>query len=505
MSQIVIRAKMRSRDGDHHGALHDLEAALELSEVEGSRLNVADKLVRIGIEHHAARHMDEAAVWFNRAVDAFEELETIGPSLAGELGRADNKVKLGIQLGEYLSDAGRYAEAVAVLDRCLLETDWLLECAGPVGNPELLGRAREFKSRGLYSLAQARASLGSFELALGTAREALDWANEVDDEASRAAAYHGIAQAAMELALFPDAVEAASRDVEIQRRRGDGRDIAIALNTLAEVDLRSGDHDGAAEARREALEVLEEAARKGDVRRSMSRANLRLRSMILAGLADAERNAGHLDEALAEYRQSLEIDERTGEVLGAVATRTMMAYVTLRLDRADEALGLARHAWQDSAALQSHPSRVGAGHVLALCLMNARSIEAWTEASNVLLEVCAMIDRMRRGIRDEGLRALQSMSRSDPYDLLITCLSTLAKMTGDAGLRRRTFEAVERAKARSLIEAIAGEAEQKARAAGVELGGITQYIQDERENLPRLRFEDIQAMLAAEAEGQGKW
>jgi hypothetical protein len=127
--------------------------------------------------------------------------------------------------------------------------------------------------------------------------------------------------------------------------------------------------------------------------------------------------------------------------------------------------------------------------------LTENSIEQWTEATRVLLEVCGLIDEMRREVRQESMKAIQSINRSNPYELLIEALSTLAELKDDPDLRRLTFETVERAKARSLVESIALEAQTRARESGFELGGITHYLQDEREKLPRLSFGEIVEML----------
>ncbi len=129
-----------------------------------------------------------------------------------------------------------------------------------------------------------------------------------------------------------------------------------------------------------------------------------------------------------------------------------------------------------------------------------RSVEQWIGASNVLLEVCGLIDAMRKNIATESFKALQSSSRSGPYDLLVESLSRLALEIGAPDLHQRAFDVVERSKARSLIEAIAAEAQQKAEESGFQFGGTTFYSLDPREELPRLGFTQIHEMLLQEAE-----
>ncbi len=487
MFQVVIRSKSRAQEEDFEGALTDLETALEIAESKGSALNVADKLLRIAVLNHQARRMEEAAKWFRRADDGFQSLEELGPSLKGELGRCDNKLKMGIQLGEFLYDAGRFSEVIAVLHKCLLEIDWFLGSRGPTLSEELLQRTREFKTRGLYTLTQARFSLGSFEKALESAQKGLEWSEEIQDQSTKAAAYQGLALAYLELALFPEAIQAASADVEIQREFGVPREIAVALDTLSDTQFRSGDSEGAAESCLEALHLLQDSDEV-------------LRSTILSGLAAAEQARGNPEEAHRRYLESLNLHQATNNLFGIVSTTTALARLSLQMDPREEAEALAQEAWNQSGNLQSHSVRVSAGHVLALSKMREDSLEQWIEASNVLLEVCGMIDTMRKDIATESLKVLQSGSRSGPYDLLVESLSRLALETGASDLHQRAFDVVERSKARALIEAIAGEAQQKAEASGFQFGGIAHYAQDPREELPRLRFTQIHEMLVQEAE-----
>ena len=487
MFRVVIRSKSRAQEEDFEGALADLQTALGIAESKGSALNVADKLLRIAILHHQSRRMEEAADWFRRADEGFQSLEKLGPSLKGELGRCDNKLKMGIQFGEFLYDAGRFGEAIAVLHKCLLEIDWFLESPGPTLSDELLQRTREFKTRGLYTLTQARFSLGSFEKALESAREGLEWSEKVQDQSAKAAAYQGLAHAYLELALFPQAIESASADVEIQRTLGVPREIAVALNTLADTQFRSGDSEGAAESCLEALHLLQDS---DDV----------LRSTILSGLAAVEQARGNLEEAHRRFLESLRLHQADNNLFGIVSTTTSLAHLSLQMDRRAKAEALAQEAWQKSEHLQSHSVRVSAGHVLALSKMEEDSIEQWIEASNVLFEVCGLIDTMRQDIATESLKALQTGSRSGPYDLLIESLSRLALATGAPDLPQRVFDVVERSKARSLIEAIAGQAQQQAEESGFQLAGITHYVRDPREELPRLGFKQIHEMLVLEAD-----
>jgi tetratricopeptide (TPR) repeat protein len=488
MYQVVIRSKSRARDGDHDGALSDLETALAIAEDKGSKLNVADKLLRIAILHHQARRLDQAADWFRRAHHAFEALERLGPALRDEVGRSDNKIKMGIQLAEFLFDAGRFSEAIGVLQRCLLEIEWFLESPAMTLGEELKQRTHEFKTRGLYTLTQARYSMGSFQKALETGRQTLEWAEEIKDLQAKAVAYQGLSHTYLELALFRQAIEAATSDLEIQRELGDPREIAVSLDSLADAQLRSGDADGAVASCLDALKLLED---RDDV----------LRSTILAGLASAEEATGRLEESERHYREALELHQASGNVFGIISTRTTLAQLLLRQQgRLTEAEKLAEEAWQQSKGLQSHSVRAGAGYVLALAQMQEDSLQQWIDASNVLLEVCSLIDKMRSELHRESLRALQSSSRSAPYRLLVAALSTLALRTDSDDLRVKAFDAVERAKARSLVEALAREAQHRAEASGFESRATRVYFQDPTEMLPRVGFSQIHEMLVGEAE-----
>src|SRR5262249_33073339 len=144
----------------------------------------------------------------------------------------------------------------------------------------------------------------------------------------------------------------------------------------------------------------------------------------------------------------------------------------------------AEQAWIRSARVQSFGGRYSAGYYFAACKMASGSQKDWYDAVNILLEVCSLAERMRGEAHEEAHKIFHSIEFNEPYNYLIEALVALSMQ--DVSLRRVVFEAVERAKARALVESIAAAAQQEAEQLGVRLGGILSYAADPREELVRV-------------------
>lgn len=482
MYRLVMRSGTRA---DSAGALNDLTDALKIAQEKGSLVNVADKFVRLAILNHQIRDMVSALKWFKRADRAFKELEGIGPSLLDEVGRANNKIKMAVHLGEFLIDAGRSSEAIFVFVKILHEANWFLDVLGTHQGPpsEWFTRAQEYKGRILYGLTRAYTEIGSYEKAVQYAQDALGWFEQTNNSTGRAAAHHALASAYMRLGLFPEALQSAQIDLAIQRVLGRTREIAVALNTLADIYLKLDDLDNAHESLTEALTLSE----GGDPA---------VKSDALFGLAQIEQRRGNWKETHRLYARSLEIDRARSAEDRIPSTLTALAQVSLLAGSVDQAAAYAQEAWTRSASVQSFLLRINAGYFFARCKLMKADAGSWLEAASVLNQVCGLIAKMRREIQREDLRIYQSISLTEPYNLLIKTLVELSDYDSGQDFKAEAFNVVEWAKARSLVEAIASKAQKEAEEqSGVRTGGIFAHVADPREELPHLGFKEVLKML----------
>jgi tetratricopeptide (TPR) repeat protein len=517
----VYRSDAAAEFGDRKRKLDLLMKSLAIAREKGSRINVADKYSRIAIFHHEDRNIPEAAQWFESAEKAFEELEKIGLSAVDEAGRANNKIKLAAHLGEYLYTAGRYSEVAFVLVPALREADWFIASYGNDAG-QYLPHVREYKGQILYCLAKNYSRLGGFEKSLEYARQMAAWFEQTGDEAGKAAAHQAASFALEGLQRTSEALAEALADLKIQRRRREPRDVVVALNSVAGRYLGLGQLADAEQAAKESLSLVEDAGYSRTFFLNRLRNNPMLLIFLVSPIphavdrpewwakdkeqrkADALYTLGEVaaarrdwSEATRLFGQVLEIDEALGAEDSAIITLSSVAGSLLNAGQAAEAARYAEQAWTRSARVQSYVCRYAAGYFLAVCKMTSDLGKDWYDAVDILLEVCRCAEQMRGEEHEEAHKILQSIQRSDPYNRLITVLVTLSEQ--DAELRKMVFEAVERAKARALVESIAAAARAGAEEQGVRLGSISVYAADPREELVRTGYNKIVEMLRREA------
>jgi hypothetical protein len=185
-----------------------------------------------------------------------------------------------------------------------------------------------------------------------------------------------------------------------------------------------------------------------------------------------------------------------------VSTLTGLAQVSMSSARGDKATEYAREAWQRSASVQSLLLRINAGYSLAWCLLQKGEPAGRLEAINLLMECCRLIETLRRNIRQEDLRIYQSINLIDYYNTLVRALVELSEYDPGQDARSKAFDIVERAKARSLVEAIAWKAAKEAEeTSGFRLAGISAYSPDPREELPRAGLKAVVKMLREDLAG----
>jgi tetratricopeptide (TPR) repeat protein len=131
----------------------------------------------------------------------------------------------------------------------------------------------------------------------------------------------------------PDrALQAAKRKADIDRQRGDDRNLALAQGKIADVLYRRGELDEALRIRRE--EQLPVYERLGDVREL---------AVTQGKIADVLSSRGELDEALRIRREEeLPVYERLGDVRSVAVTQGQIADVLSSRGELDEALRIRR-------------------------------------------------------------------------------------------------------------------------------------------------------------------
>jgi tetratricopeptide (TPR) repeat protein len=488
MHALMVAAYRASAVGSRDDERALLMELLAVASEHGTALNRADAYVRLGIHHAQAGRRSDAATWFARAEQAFRQLERVGISIVEETGRAHGRLKLAHHLVAFLEQTGRDGEVPGVAVPAVREAGWFIE---GFGHSEYAIRAMGYKSGMLYALTRAYERLGSYHKALTRAEELQAWSERIGDLSGIGAAQHAKAVALRALNQVPDALAAAEADLELQRGRGDRREIAVALVLCADLYLEL---DRVEEARAAAQQAIECAG--GEAGAAQAARDARY---VLARAAGRE---GDPAEASRLYMEILR-EEEAAPGQEWIATALALALAQLDCGRPEQALQTSQRAWSAAASVASLPLRAKAGYVWARCQLATGEGPAVRKAIDVLLDCCAQVERIRRETTDEWHRTSIAVAETAPFELLLSVLLSIVRIDPDPAWTRLAFEIGERAKARGLAESIALSAAREAESRGFRLAGLSVREIDAREEIASAGFDDVRAMLRQELAGGG--
>ncbi len=232
-------------------------------------VELSDKLPeqeRYLIQANHARILNDTA----KAIESYENLAKVSPQDA----------EVHFNLGGLYESTGTFdkarAEYAKVLARDPNQVDALL-AAGRV----------EIKS-------------GNAQRGLEPLNRALTVAIQLDNSEEKSAILQAIGVAYKRLNKLDEALQNYQASLEIKRRLGQKRGIAVSLNEIAQVEGRLGKQDAALAAYREALQVRREIGDKKGIGESLND----------LGFFYADR--GQYDEALKLYKESLQIQRDVG-------------------------------------------------------------------------------------------------------------------------------------------------------------------------------------------------
>lgn len=257
----------------------------------------SDEYVEVIAYHYARTGEDtEAAVWLERAGDRaagiyagetatahYEEARRrreLTGSEPTDLARLDEK------LGETLFTAGRYDEAVSLLDRAVeaYQEARDLECAGRAA--ALLGRAHGLRGTGKAGLARVESMVELLTLS--------------GPSAALASLHLALAQLFQLLGRYEEMLKTAEQASGIARSIGHDHFLAWAEERHGAAFTLLGQAEQARSTLQGAIPLLE---RVGDLSRLQ---------IALANLAEACRIVGELEEAERRTEQALQVAERVG-------------------------------------------------------------------------------------------------------------------------------------------------------------------------------------------------
>lgn len=216
---------------------------------------------------------------------------------------------------------------------------------------------------------------------IGWARQALETARSIGDEAGQAIALNHLGVAHYYLSEYEMALEFYEESLQVAEASGLKDSVSVALNNIGVIHYIRGDYDQAVEFYSRALEIGLET---GDIH----------------GLAKAQNNlgnvyysAGRYAESLAYYAESIEMYEQIGDEVLVASSLNNIALVYLELNRPDEALDRLNRALELAEKLSHLPT-------VALTLNNLGDVAAAQERPGEALEYHRRSLEVRRELGD---------------------------------------------------------------------------------------------------------
>ena len=173
---------------------------------------------------------------------------------------------------------------------------------------------------------------GRVEIKAGNPQGSLDYLNQalslaiqLERDEEKADVLHAIGVAYGQLEKPNDALRSYQESLEIKRRIGQKRGIAVTLGEMAQVQDRLGDRDAALASYKEALQIQREI---GDKRGT---------GLTLNNLGSFYEDRGNYDQALQNYKESLQIQREVGNQDGEALCLNNIGNVYLFKTQYDDA------------------------------------------------------------------------------------------------------------------------------------------------------------------------
>jgi CHAT domain-containing protein/Tfp pilus assembly protein PilF len=412
--RVFLEGEKLRRDKKQEEAIKSYERALALWKEAGDLGGQAAAIYSIGWMKELLDRGEEAVKLCGQAADLFRQAgDTTGQAQA--LNR----------YGRLLGRLGRFEEA-----RVPLEEAVRLFRAGtdPGGEAQALSNLASVHNRG-----------GRFEQAVDAYRQLLTIWRQQGDRADEATTLHGLGVLYLEHGKLTEARDDFESALQIAEAIGDRSLTAVALNDLGDLDFRA--------------ERLSEARAQNEKALALFRdlKDRRNQAITLNSLGIVLLKAGDREGAQTRFSESLKLFQALGDAQGAAMVTVHMGRVALAQGDAHHALDLGKEALAGFEKLSDRRGLGIAHYVLAQALLKLGQPDQAlheAEASQSLAE------RLRAETASLDLRAFYFSTRQHYWELYIDILMQLDQLHPNQGFAEKAFEADERRRARSLLDAL---------------------------------------------------
>ncbi len=441
----------RRRSDQPEEAIRSYQRAADLRRTLGDKAGEAMALFRVGWVHQDTDRWEEALKLYDRALPLYRESRDVA-GIAALLNRR----------GRTLRSLGRYDAATAALSEAV-------EAARAAGDLELAARA-------LNSLGSVHDWCGRTQQAADAFDEALALQRQRGDRAGETVILLNLGDLYMNRGRRADARDAYEAALALATERGDRERAAFALTSLGELDHREHRLE---EARRKLEQALVLRRETGDRRGE---------SVTLNSLGAVLVEAGDFERARETYEQALAISRELGDRSGEAFALSGLGQNEYARGDAGAALERHRAALVLFERLGDRPmissSHFGCGRALA-------RLGRLEEARQHLETSLGFVEGLRTESSSLELRSSFFGAKQHYWDLYIEVLMRLHEQYPLAGYEALAFQAAERRRSRSLLDALGAGREEIRRGADPELAA------QERALLQRLDLIERDRVAAA--------
>jgi CHAT domain-containing protein/Tfp pilus assembly protein PilF len=448
--------EIEARMGDNDKALASLAQALELARTLGDRREQARALNELGLVHQQAR--SEKA----RILGLYEEALHLWRSLGDPAGEAEVLYNLGI----LFANAEDFTRALDYYEQALARE----QTAGVISD-----QAFTLTSIGLIARDRGEAAR-----ALDCLTRALDLARRSGDRSAEAYVLFSTASFRLRRGELQQAIELLTKVRDLYRVQGDRAQEASVLTSLGSANVYLGDLERAADCYRGALAIQRESGNRagevfpllflgwvrqltGDTEAAVTHYTQALgiarEANFSAGLAQALYFLGRAElglersaEGLRWLEEALELDQKTSNDLGR-------AQVLLELGRASHARGdderaaaQLRQSLELGRSLQNFVVEAAAQASIAALERDRGDLDGARAAIEGSLKI---LDNVRSKVSSQRLRVSFVASQQSYYNLHLDILMRLHARNPAGGYLPAALAAIERARARGLLDLLA--------------------------------------------------
>ncbi|CAN5796701.1 tetratricopeptide repeat protein [soil metagenome] len=445
-------AQVHEAQGNYAQSLKFFQQSLALRETLGDKSAIAESLNNIGVYYTSRDEYERALEFFRRGSTLTEDKTALA--------------KLLFNIGYIRRVQGDHAQALEFYQKSLtlsVEAGYRAGIARTLNGIGFVhhmqgdyAQALEFyrKSLKLYEelgskawIANAHGNIGDVYRLRGNYAQAMEYAQSSLKLSEESGLKLTIASALNKVGLIhsflsnhAQALEYYQKSLGLQQKLGNKAAVANGLSNIGTVHSAQGDYVQALKYYEESLKLREESKNKLGIART------------LRNIGITHDLQGNYTQALLYYEKSLQLNEESGSKLGIASALKGISNIYEKQRKYPQALEAASRAAALARQIGDRERLWGATITAGIAY---QALGQLTQARQAFEEAISIVELLRTDVAGQESRAQYFETVQQPYELHINLLMQLHKQHTLAGHDAAALHTAERARARSLLEALA--------------------------------------------------